>query len=199
MFQNLSLFFQISTAVLSVVYLKRYANQPFYKFLVALLLLIALVESIGTFVYSFKIDSYYLSYGFIAFQNLLALLLFRVLVGQRKILWLLWWAFLFVWLWYFEARAQITKPVIFGSLCIAVYALWYLRELLLSDKILVYKKMISFWVAVAFLIFHLSSVPFFSMVHYMQTRGLFFVLNVLIILMNLLIIFGFVCSKKEKY
>ena len=67
----------------------------------------------------------------------------------------------------------------------------------MSDKIINYKEHLPFWVSVAFLIFYITSIPFFTEMAYMQGRDLFFLVSILIIIMNLLIITGIIWSKKE--
>lgn len=86
------------------------------------------------------------------------------------------------------------------ALLISIIIIIYLAELLQSDKIIDYKKHLPFWVSVGFFIFYLSSIPFFSMYKYMVKRNLFYILSLLIILMNIFIGIGLLCSNtKEKY
>ena len=73
----------------------------------------------------------------------------------------------------------------------------YLRVLLLSNEILNYKKQLPFWVSVGFLVFYLASIPFFSMHKYFENRSIYYVINILVILMNLIISFGLIWSNKE--
>ena len=80
-----------------------------------------------------------------------------------------------------------------------MFSFFYLRQLLLSNEILNYKKLLPFWVSVGFLVFYLPAIPFFTLWEYMKDRDLFFILKILIILMNLFIIYGLLWSKKEEY
>ncbi|WP_440120691.1 hypothetical protein [Tenacibaculum sp. Ill] len=67
----------------------------------------------------------------------------------------------------------------------------------MSDKIINYKKLLSFWVSVAFIVFYLPSIPFFSFWNFLKDRSLMPILYVLIVLMNVIISFGLVWSNKK--
>lgn len=119
-------------------------------------------------------------------------------IVSLKIMKVLTIVFSILWLYaYFDSRF-FHSIIILGSCNTVIYAFIYLKELLMSDRIVNFKKMLPFWVSVAFLVFYLPSIPFFSMLNYMKTRGLFFVLYILIILRELILIYGLLCSKKEK-
>ena len=90
-----------------------------------------------------------------------------------------------------------THIVVFGCLNTSLFSFLYLRELLMSDKIINYKKHLPFWVSVGFLVFYLPSIPFFIRMPFMEGRDLFFLIELLIIVMNLFIIYGLIWSKKE--
>ena len=198
MFQVISLLSQVTVAVLCIALYKKYKNQKFYVFFLTLIVLIAVVELVGTYFIYTDVDSHYMSYFFVFFQGVFSMLMFKFLLKKNKIVYFLFSLFFFFWIYYFKDREAFDIVVIMGSINIAVFSLLHLRELLMSDKIFVYKKILPFWVSSAFLIFYLSSVPFFSMLDFMHTRGLFFVLYILIILMNTFIIYGLLCSKKEE-
>ena len=198
MYQYISIVFQILAFVFSVFFYRKYKNQKFYKYFLVLMFIIALVEGIGTLILKTDIDSYFLSYYFILIQGGLMTLIYRVLIKKVKFLLFLFLSFVVLWIINYNIRSHVYSVIIFGSINIATYSLFYFRELLLSNEIFYYKKLLSFWVSVSFLIFHLASVPFFFMLNFMQTRGLFFILNILIILMNIIIIYGILCSKREE-
>ena len=68
----------------------------------------------------------------------------------------------------------------------------------MSNKILNYKKLLPFWVSVGFLVFFLPSIPFFALLKHMKGRELFYIIGILIILMNLVIITGLIWSRKDE-
>jgi hypothetical protein len=80
----------------------------------------------------------------------------------------------------------------------SVFIILFFRELLNSDKILNYKKMLSFWVSVGFLIFYLSTIPFFALIYsgFFDNRVMFPLLYSIIIVFHLCFIYGLVTCKK---
>lgn len=87
--------------------------------------------------------------------------------------------------------------VIIESLVLSIFFIAYLRELLLSDKILNYKTLLPFWITCGFLIFYLSSIPFQIIRSSLANRNLFFIQMFLIYIMHTAFIYGLLWSKKE--
>ncbi|RBW55285.1 hypothetical protein DS884_16790 [Tenacibaculum sp. E3R01] len=195
-----SFLIQVTAALLSLFYLHKFKSD-FYKVLVIILCLTAFIELLGF--NNVKIgksgENLYLLYGFLLF-NLIPYLYLKVLKIRKKnlLIIILSATFNILMLFVLYGSISLNYLIILGSINSSIYVFQYLRELLMSDKILNYKKLLSFWVSVGFLVFYLPSIPFFSMLNYMHTRGLFFVLYILIILMNTFIIYGLLCSKKEE-
>ena len=85
------------------------------------------------------------------------------------------------WVWgFFNTVFYFPKMVTLGCLNTSVFVFLYLRELLMSNKILNYKKHLPFWISIGFLIFYLPAIPFFTMQEYMVGRNLFFIISILI-------------------
>ncbi|XRE43605.1 hypothetical protein ACIVBQ_001809 [Tenacibaculum discolor] len=193
------LFLQSGAAALSVFIYNKYKT----KFLFLLMLFLgvtAVTEVYANYVKSKGGSSlnYYHLYVFIAFF-LVSLIYLNIIKDRKKkkVFYFFGIGYILFWITIFFRRELFSYLIIFGNLLVSIYILLYLRELLLSDKILNYKKLPSFWVSVGFLIFYMSSIPFFTFYKYMIDRDLFFVLHVLIIIMNLFIIYGLTCSEKE--
>lgn len=180
--------------------LKKHKSEFMYL-LTALLLLTFLNESIGLYHVSAKKTGgqiYHLIYTFFQF-NIIALMYFKLIkdkISQKVILFLTVLFSVSFGVVFFKNLSFIYL-IIFGALNTSLYVFLYLRELLLSNEVLNYKRMLPFWVSVGFIAFYLPSIPFFSLIKHMKDRGLFFILYVLIALMNLFIIYGLICSKKR--
>ncbi|WP_158009641.1 hypothetical protein [Tenacibaculum todarodis] len=106
-------------------------------------------------------------------------------------------SFLLFWISVYFNSKLFHYLIIFEGVIISLYVFLYLKELLLSNKILNYKKLLPFWISVGFSVFYLSSIPFFAFLKYMKGRELFYIVSILIILMNLFIVTGLIWSKKE--
>lgn len=60
--------------------------------------------------------------------------------------------------WYFQSLSYTT-----GNLFILIYLILFFIELVRSEKILVFKKSVVFWIACGLLIFYLGSFPFYGL------------------------------------
>ncbi|MEQ3498754.1 hypothetical protein ABMY20_03230 [Tenacibaculum sp. SSH1-16] len=105
--------------------------------------------------------------------------------------------FIVFWVAAFFDKDYIHYTGIVGSLNVGVMVFLFLRELLLSNEIVNYKKLLPFWVSVGFLVFHLPAIPFFSFWSYMKNRDLLPILYSLIVLMNIIISFGLLWSSRR--
>lgn len=191
---------QLLAFFIAVFRLKKYKSQFLYL-LTALLLVTSINELIGlyhVFVKKTGGQIYHLIYAFFQF-NIIAIMYFKLIKdkkSQKVILFLMVLFIVFFGTVFFKTSSFIYL-IIFGALNTSLYVFLYLRELLLSNEVLNYKRMLPFWVSVGFIAFYLPSIPFFSLIKHMKDRGLFFILYILIALMNLFIIYGLICSKKR--
>ncbi len=195
----ISLSAQILSALTSLILIKKYKSTFFYL-LVLILCLSATVEVLGVYFKEIKRPSQllYLCYTFFIF-NLIYFLYNEIIVKKIKyvlVFPIICFNILFIVLYVY--KLSYFKALIFGFIITSFYILLYLRQLLLSDEIINYKKLLPFWVSVGFLVCYLPSVPFFTFINYMQNRGLFFIIYILVTLMNLFIVYGLICSSKEE-
>lgn len=197
MLKDITLIIQIITALISCFLYKKYSSK-FYKFLVVIIVVSAFIEVWGY--YDGTILLIWNIYTILMF--VLIYLLFREILKGKIILVIcnmLLFFLLLVGLFTLFDDSLFYKLLIVGSVSTSMFSFFYLRQLLLSNEILNYKKLLPFWVSVGFLVFYLPAIPFFTLWEYMKDRDLFFILKILIILMNLFIIYGLLWSKKEEY
>lgn len=193
------LFTQIITALISLWFLLKYKNK-FILLLTALLFLSMIVESIGVYFLMIEKSSFIYSHFYVLFQFFIISIMYGILIKSKKIKRLLFIfsiSYFFLWLMVFLERDYFPYLIIIGGVVISIYIFMYLRKLLLSNEILNYKELLPFWVSVGFLVFYLPSIPFFSMHKYFQDRSIFYVINILIIGMNIIISFGLIWSNKK--
>ncbi|CAL2104953.1 conserved membrane hypothetical protein [Tenacibaculum sp. 190524A02b] len=197
MLKDITLIIQIITALISCFLYKKYSSS-FYRFLVVIIVVSAFVEVWGY--YDGTILLIWNIYTILMF--VLIYLLFKEILKGKIILLIcniLLFFLLLVGLFTLFDDSLFYKLLIVGSVSTSMFSFFYLRQLLLSNEILNYKKLLPFWVSVGFLVFYLPAIPFFTLWEYMKDRDLFFILKILIILMNLFIIYGLLWSKKEEY
>nr|BFF38926.1 hypothetical protein BACY1_07310 [Tenacibaculum mesophilum] len=200
MISYFSLVIQVITLIVSLVMLKKY-NTIFLMLLTILCFSTVVVEVIGDYHVKNGTSNFIYYYVFTLVECSLITLMYINLATDNKTIKihkLFFLFFLISWLIVWINRDFFRYCLLVESIVIGVYVLLFLRNLLLSDKILSYKKSLSFWISIGFMVFYLPSIPFFIILEYMQNRKLFFVLDVLTILMGLLIIYGLLCSKKKE-
>lgn len=191
---------QLLPAIIAI-WLYRKHKTKFMFYLTVLLCVIVVVESIGLYCnYVLNKNTFYLYHVYSFFEyNLIALMFLSVL--EKKISILLLKVFMLVLncfyfvTYLYPVLQQYVTPL--GSFFVSIYCMLFLAELLQSNKILNYKNELTFWVTAGFLVFYLPSIPFFMMLKSMQGRGLFFIVSILVGVMNLLITYGLLCSKEK--
>jgi vacuolar-type H+-ATPase subunit I/STV1 len=92
-------------------------------------------------------------------------------------------------------------PHVLGSIFLIISILFYFIELLKSEKILVFHRLLLFWISVGLILFYAGTIPFMLKWNgYMLIPGvhdLFLIVYILAITMYLIFSFGFIWSKKE--
>ena len=94
-------------------------------------------------------------------------------------------------------------PQILGSLLLISTIIFYFIELLKSEKILVFHRLLLFWVSIGLLLFYTGTIPFVLKWNgYMLIPGihkLFLIVYILAIIMYLIFTLGFIWSKREQH
>ncbi|MDY7396406.1 hypothetical protein UMM65_14235 [Aureibaculum sp. 2210JD6-5] len=92
-------------------------------------------------------------------------------------------------------------PRIIGSIFLIITIIFFFIELLRSEKIVVFHKLLLFWISVGLLLFYTGTIPFMLKWNgYMLIPGiheLFLIVYILAIIMYSIFTFGFIWSKKE--
>ncbi len=192
------LIIQALTAILMIFYFKKYQSLFFYS-VSAIVVLSACVELLGFYFIQLKISSHYIYFFYtLVVFNLIALAYSYLLQINKLLIYIPAILFNAVFVYGYFKGVSYFNSIIVGAINTSFYIFLYLRQLLISDEIIIYKKLLPFWISIGFLAFYLPSIPFFVLRNFMIDRGLFFILNILTILMNLLIIYGLIWSNKEK-
>ncbi len=197
-FPVITISLQVLVAVLGLNYLRK-VRSTFLLGLVVILCLTAFVELAGLYYLKVKRPNYYLyiTYIFCIF-NLISLIFWSIIKLKLKLILIMFPVIFNLSFFFFSLEKSFFTFMTIGSVNTSIYSFLYLRQLLVSDEIINYRKLLPFWVSVGFLVFYLPSIPFFSLVNNMRTRELFFITKVLAVFMNIFIIYGFICSNKEE-
>jgi hypothetical protein len=199
--KNISTYIQFITLILAIVLYKKYKHYTFYKFFITYLINIAFFEFLANVVFIKNNFVFFNIYTFFEF-NFFALIYYHLIEDKNKIklikLLVLIFNIIYFTSYYFTLIQMYTVSIegVFNSALIIIYFI----ELLNSKKILNYKKLLPFWLSVGFLLFYLTSVPFFTLLYsnLFDSRVMFPILYYLIIVFHLSLIYGLVACKKTK-
>lgn len=191
----------VQFATLIVVSIRyRKIKSSFVSFFTLFIYSTCIVEAIGLYYISMEIYSFelYNIYTFFEF-NLITLMYLSIIKEKRslrliKILNVVFNGIYIVSFFYVPLKSY---TITIESLILSIFFVSYLRELLTSDKILNYKKLLPFWITSGFLVFYLSSVPFQLIRESLDNRNMFFIQMFLIYIMHCCFIYGLLWSKKE--
>lgn len=191
----------LSLVVLIILYKKYPYNYMFFLFLI----LFSTVTTEGLTILFIHYDlggfNFHFYYSFVLFNSIY--FFYQKIINSKESLILmtvLTCLFSVIWMSSFVLNVSFNYLIIIGSINTSIYVFLYLRELLLSDRIINYKKVLPFWISVSFLVFYTSSIPFFLIQKQMNNRSFYFILNCLGVMMYTGIIYGLIwSSKEEKY
>ncbi len=194
-------YFEYLSLILSLFFYNKYKNYRFYKFFVIFLFTGVIFNLIGTYIFSTKNLWLFNIYTFFEF-NIFTLLYYHLISyrSNLKIVKLLAIVFNCFYFLSFLLKELQAYSVPFEALINSVFIIIYFKELLMSDKVLNYKKLLPFWISVGYLIFYLTTIPFFTIVYFNFFKADFGseLLYSIIILLNLCFIYGLIrCKTKE--
>lgn len=193
-------FFQIIAAILALLVYCKCEKTKFLLVLTVFLCLTVIVESIGVTLSVLKRKNWYVYYAYLFFEfNLIALMYLSIIKssGSRKLIKVLVVLLSIFYLLTYGFTSMQYSLLSLRSFIIGVFLFLYLNELLQSNKVVNYIKELPFWVTVGFFIFYLGSIPFFSMLKGMKDRSLFYILYILVMLMNVSISVGLIIKLLE--
>lgn len=218
--QNIVLYSELIAAITGTIYFYKY-NQTQLKYFLYLLWFITFCEFFATIITTFKIDQllyvdenevrynlwiYNLLY-FIFFNSIYFIYLKSVHSKKSKLwikIFMMSYIVVSIFNWSFLQKFFVEMselPYVLGSLFLLIIIIFYFIELLKSDQIVVFHKLLLFWVSVGLLLFHTGTIPFaintnsYSEMPYVH--DLFHIIYILAIAMYLIFIFGFIWSKRE--
>lgn len=91
--------------------------------------------------------------------------------------------------------------LLLGSFLVLIVSILYLREFLLSDNVINYKKDITFWITVGIMIYYSGTIPLTATINYFISEKVVYVLykiqNLLTIGLHSCFIIGFLWSLKK--
>ena len=213
MFDKVSLedsyaYFEFVSLILSMFYYRKYKGYGFYKYFVFYLLSIVVFSFISRpeinndwyeiFNNGVKVLNIFTFFEF----NLIFFIYYHLIKMKKnleliKLVAIIFNLIYFISFFFLELK---NYKVILEGILISFFIILFFKELLNSDSVLNYKKLLSFWVSVGMLLFYLTSIPFFTVVYsrVLNNKIMFPILYSLIIVLHSCFIIGLVSCKKMK-
>ncbi|KOY51236.1 hypothetical protein I602_796 [Polaribacter dokdonensis DSW-5] len=188
------------TLFIAVFYYSKYKEYSFYKYFLFYFLVIVIVDLLNNYFYTEGNNiNLYNIYTFFEF-NAIVLIYYHLIQQKTRLIIVkaLAIAFNLVYILSFIFDYYILYTIPLEGVVNSIFVILYLVELLNSDGILNYKKMFPFWMSVSFLIFYLTSVPFWSLYYssIFNTRAMFPIIYYLGTSYQLIFIYGLITCKK---
>jgi hypothetical protein len=198
--------FYILTVIVAMFSLKKY-RLPYYKYFLGYVLTIIIFETIVQIVnfYGNPTIGVYNIYTFFEY-NLVALIYLKLTRETVSHKWIKYLMIIFnlVYLLSFIFKPIQNYTVLLGALIVCLFMVFYLKELLKSDNIISFQKSLPFWITIAFLLYYLTTIPFYTALYITGIESkkggvmLFTVQRIIIILTHVCFIGGLIWSSKEK-
>jgi hypothetical protein len=199
--KELGIFLPYVTLLLCLALYNNYKGYLFYKYFILYILVIVIVDKLSIYIFVTDTITLFNVYTFFEF-NLFALIYYHLIKDKTRVTVLktLVISFNSIYLlsFYFDFYILYTIPLegVVNSIIIILFFI----ELLNSEEILNYKKLLSFWISVGFLIFYVTSVPFWSLYYssIFETRAMFPIIYYLATVFQLIFIYGLITCKKTE-
>lgn len=199
--KEFALSLQYLTLLLSIIFYLNYKRYAFYKYFILYLLVIVIFDVLSRTVYTLNNITLFNVYTFFEF-NSFALIYYHLIKEKRrlKLFKILVISFNIIYFisFYFDFYILYTIPL--EGVVNSVFVILFFIELLNSERILNYKKLFSFWISVSFLVFYLTSVPFWSLYYssIFDSRAMFPIIYYLGTVYQLIFIYGLITCKKTE-
>ena len=187
------------TFLLSITSYNNYKKYSFYKYFILHILIIIFFDILDRIYFGINNLKLFDIYTFFEF-NSFALIYYHLLKDKTRINILkglvLVFNLIYFLLYYFNFYTFYTVPI--EGVVNSIIVILFFIELLNSESILNYKKMLSFWLSVAFLVFYLTTVPFWSLYYssIFATRDMFPIIYYLVVVFQLIFIYGLIACRK---
>ncbi len=198
--KDIIIYFELATVLVALLKYKTHKQLYFKYFVVYVLVLLGFEYLIANF---FEKDnqSIYNIYTFFEF-NLVSLIYYTLNKEKpsRMVIQYLIGVFNCVYFFSFYFLVLQNYTVTIGAIMVSVFMILYLKELLNSDKIIEYKREVSFWITIGMLFYYLGTIPFLALVYFIGLKGVFLfkIINIITIITHLCFIFGVLWSRRTE-
>lgn len=189
------------TLLVALFLFNKYKKYSFYKYFILHILIIIIFDLIDKCFFTNDNHILFNVYTFFEF-NSIALIYYHLIEDKTRLkilkMLVIFFNLIYFLSFYFDFYTMYTVP--FEGVVNSIIVILFFLELLNSDRILNYRRLLSFWISVAFLVFYLTTVPFWSLFYtsLFATREMFPILYYLVILFELIFIYGLIICRKTE-
>lgn len=197
--KNIGIYIQYVTFIMSIIHYKKYKNYTFYIYFIIYFFNIILIDILISTLFKGDNHEIFNIYTFFEF-NVFALIYHNLITDKKKLklvkILVIFFNVIYFSSFYFHFLEKTTIPLV--GVVNSTLIIIYFTELLNSDKLLNYKKLFPFWMSVGFLLFYLTSVPFFTILslNMFDNRLMFPIIYYLTVIFHLCINYGLLTCKK---
>lgn len=199
--KEIGMFLPYLTLLISIVLYSKYKGYNFYKYFILYILTIVIFDVLSRFFFPLDNITLFNVYTFFEF-NLYSLIYYHLIkdTTRLKILKILVISFNTIYFISFYFNFYILYTIPLQGVVNSIFVILFFIDLLNSERILNYKKLLPFWISVSFLIFYLTSVPFWSLYYssIFETRAMFPIIYYLATIFQLIFIYGLIACKKTE-
>jgi len=198
--KDIIIYFEFATVLVALLTYKTH-NQLYFKYFVGYVVVLLGFEYLIANFFEKDNQSIYNIYTFFEF-NLVSIIYYNLNKEKlsRVVIRYLIGLFNCVYFLSFYLLFLQNYTVTIGALMVSIFMILYLKELLNSDKIIEYKREVSFWITVGMLFYYLCTIPFLTLVYFIGLKGVFLfkIINIITIITHLCFIFGLLWSRKTE-
>lgn len=162
---NLGFYAEILAGIFTIFFYQKYKYLLFYKYFLMYILVVLLFECAWeiTRLYNYPIPVLLDVYTFLEF-NIVALIYYHLTKEKVSHKWIINLVVLFNSIFFLSFFISIIQNyiVVLLAIILSLFMVFYLKELLKSEKVIAFQRELSFWITIAFLFYYLTTIPFYT-------------------------------------
>ncbi|WP_088324324.1 hypothetical protein [Polaribacter tangerinus] len=204
---NLSYVLEFIAFVVAIIYYKKF-KASYYRYFIAYLFVALIIESFGEIakIYRFSSTEAYNIYTFFEY-NIVGLIYYKLTRESFSHSWIktLLVVFNSIYITSFFYTELQNYTVLIGAVVVSSFMILFLTELLKSEKIIRFNKELPFWITVSFLMYYLTTIPYYTVFFIItiasrsESESLIILHDVILILVQICFISGLLWSTKQRH
>ncbi len=196
---NIVLSVEFATLMVALFYVNKH-KQKYFKYFIAYAAVIFIVEYIGNVLIKKNNGYVYDIYTFFEF-NLVAIIYYHLNKEKFSLRVIKYMTVIFNVIYFLSFYFDFLQRYIVVTLAfiLSLFMILYFKELLSSNKIINYRKNLSFWITTGMLFYYLTTIPYLALVYITDLTNDYanFIIRLITVATHLCFITGIICSQKK--